>query len=190
MRKRKKCPVCRCTPVQGITHINVRLLLQLLNREVHPIKCAWNNRRKAQKAQILGDLCVNSNHPELAIKIWAFVENLLIIQDYRWFKSHWAYNPEWMNLSSLMAEPEALELGRRIDQLYLKMKHPEYVGYEDYAKNHFYWTKYYSKPDYYDWLKETKCYMEEIRKQKAAENMFNDGNTDYNPAYSVFKNTQ
>lgn len=186
MRKRPVCPVCRCTPEQGVTHLDVRLLRQLLNREIHPIRCAHNLRRKAQKARILGELCVGANHPALAIKIWAFTENLIVNYDDQWLDNNWYYNPQWNTLDNLMAEEEAKDLGRRIDEQYRKMGHPDEGGYEDYAIAHYFWTKYYRKPEYYDFLKEYRVYLEEVRQRQATESLFNEGQTEWQPACSQY----
>lgn len=181
MRRRPNCLVCICTPEQGVIHLDVKLLRQLLNREIHPIRCAWSLRRKAQKARILGDLCTSANHPEMAIKIMAFVEYIIVSEDDRWLDDERVFDTRWYTLDSLMAEVEALELGRRIDRLHLRLRQPERAGYEDYAKAHYYWTKYYRKPDYYDWLKEFQADMKQIARQKAAEKIFNEGLPDWQP---------
>ena len=60
MRKHIPYRVCNCTPTGTITHLEARLLRQMVNREIHPIRCAESCRRKRQKAQRLGDLCAEA----------------------------------------------------------------------------------------------------------------------------------
>ena len=181
MKKRQKCPVCRCMPEQGVKHLEVKVLRQLLNREIHPIRCAWSLRRKAQKARILGDLCAGANHPEMAIKIWVTVEEMIINEDDRWLDEERVFDIRLYTLDSLMAEEEALDLGRQADELYRKLGHPEWAGYEDYARAHYYWTKYYRKQDCYDWLKENRAYLSSALERKNAEDTFNEGLPDWQP---------
>ena len=176
--------MCRCTPDKGVTHLDVKLLRQLLNREIHPIRCAWSLRRKAQKARLLGDLCVTTNHPEIAIKMWAFVEDIIVNADDRWLDENWVIDTRWYTLDSQMAEMEACDLGRRIDQLYARQGLPDLGGYEDYANAHYYWTKYYRNPDYFDYLVELRDYIIKTRQKKATEATFNDGQSDWQPAQS------
>ena len=38
--------VCRCLPNGVVTHLEARLLRDLVNREIHPIRCAQSCRRK------------------------------------------------------------------------------------------------------------------------------------------------
>jgi len=185
MRKRPTCPVCRCTPDKGVIHLETHLLIDLLNREIHPIRCAWSLRRKAQKARILGDLCASSNHPKMAIRMWAFVEEIIINKDDKWADDHEYVDIRWYTLDSLMAELEAKDLGRRIDQLYKRL-YREDGDFEDYANAHYYWTKYYHKPEYYDFLKELRKELEEIREQKTSDSIFEEGQPDWHPICSRY----
>ena len=64
--------VCRCLPNGVVSHLEARLLRNLVNREIHPIRCAESCKRKFQKAMYLGDLCAETGHFWWALKIWTF----------------------------------------------------------------------------------------------------------------------
>ena len=46
-------------PNGTVTQMEARLLKELVNREIHPIRCASSCGRKAQKGLMLGDLCAH-----------------------------------------------------------------------------------------------------------------------------------
>ncbi len=62
--------VCRCTPTKGIVNIDTKLLLEMLARDLHAMRCTSNRRLKARKALHLGDLCANSGYPRMALRIY------------------------------------------------------------------------------------------------------------------------
>ena len=49
-------------PNGTVTQMEARLLKELVNREIHPIRCASSCGRKAQKGLMLGDLCAETRH--------------------------------------------------------------------------------------------------------------------------------
>ena len=49
MRRRIPYRVCQCMPNGVVTHLEARLLRDLVNREIHPIRCAESCKRKYQK---------------------------------------------------------------------------------------------------------------------------------------------
>ena len=73
MRKRMSNWVCGCTPNGVVTHLETRILREIVNHDIHPIRCASTCGRKAQKVLIIGDLCAEAHHPMWALKIWKFV---------------------------------------------------------------------------------------------------------------------
>ena len=82
MRRRIPYRVCRCLPNGVVTHLEARLLKDLVNREIHPIRCAESCKRKFQKAMYLGDLCAETGHFWWARKIWRFAAGLIEDKDY------------------------------------------------------------------------------------------------------------
>ena len=62
MRRRIPYRVCQCMPNGVVTHLEARLLRDLVNREIHPIRCAESCKRKYQKGMRIGDLCAETGH--------------------------------------------------------------------------------------------------------------------------------
>ena len=47
-------------PDGAVTYLEARLLKELVNREIHPIRCASSCGRKGQKGLMLGNLCASA----------------------------------------------------------------------------------------------------------------------------------
>ena len=136
MRKHIPYRVCNCTPTGTITHLEARLLRQMVNREIHPIRCAESCRRKRQKAQRLGDLCAETGHflglSEICRK------------DYdEWRLVH--FNTDVVKLDDVVSEEDAMILGRRMDRLWCLLGYPEEAYYERKAEAEydFLWLEKY-----------------------------------------------
>ena len=69
-------------PNGTVTQMEARLLKELVNREIHPIRCASSCGRKAQKGLMLGDLCAETRHLMWALKIWKFTLAEIHSKDY------------------------------------------------------------------------------------------------------------
>lgn len=127
-RKRIPYRVCSSTPTGVVTHLEARLLRQMVNREIHPIRCAESCRRKRQKAQRLGDLCAETGHFLWAMKVWYFGLRTICHKDYDdWRCVH--FNTDVVTLSDVISEEDATILGRRIDRLWRHLGHPEQAYY-------------------------------------------------------------
>ena len=117
MRKHIPYRVCNCTPTGTITHLEARLLRQMVNREIHPIRCAESCRRKRQKAQRLGDLCAETGHFLWALKVWYLGLSEICRKDYdEWRLVH--FNTDVVKLDDVVSEEDAMILGRRMDRLW------------------------------------------------------------------------
>ena len=112
-----------------MVHLEARLLHDLVNREIHPIRCAESCRRKAQVALRLGDLCEEAGHPWWALKVWMMACQLIADRDYDEWIGVW-FNTDWVRLSHVVAEEWCLDLGRRIDALWGRLGHPEMGWWE------------------------------------------------------------
>ena len=129
MRKHIPYRVCNCTPTGTITHLEARLLRQMVNREIHPIRCAENCRRKCQKAQRLGDLCAETGHFLWALKVGYLGLTEICNKDYdEWRLVH--FNNDVVTLDDVISEEDAVNLGRRMDCLWRLLGYPEEAYHE------------------------------------------------------------
>ena len=130
MRRRIPYRVCRCLPNGVVTHLETRLLKDLVNREIHPIRCAESCKRKFQKAMYLGDLCAETGHFWWARKIWRFAAGLIEDKDYDDWRTVWFDNNR-VRLRDVISETECELLDRRCSQLWRALGHPEYDWWDD-----------------------------------------------------------
>lgn len=96
--------------------MNAETLRGIVNREIHPIRCASSCGRKAQKGLTLGDLCVEAHHPRWALKIWQLVIEAIHDKDYEDWIGVW-FNPEYVSLSDVISDGICEIIGRRVDDL-------------------------------------------------------------------------
>jgi len=131
-RLRRKIPyrVCRCLPNGVVTHLEARLLRQLVNREIHPIRCAASCKRKCQKGMYIGDLCAEAGHFVWAIKVWAYTANLIEDKDI----DDWVdvrFDNKRVRLTDVISETEYELLIRRCCDLYKALGFPEDYWWSD-----------------------------------------------------------
>lgn len=153
--------VCSCSPENGMTFMNARMLRDIVNREIHPIRCASTCGRKAQKAIILGDLCVEAHHPLWALKIWWFAINEIHNKDYDDWLYVW-FNEKYVSLRDVISDGLCEIIGKRIDDVnkHLGLDDPKgrdsyeyWCGdgwydsfiYEKYDNDVTYWCEYFEK---------------------------------------------
>lgn len=175
MRKKHSYRVCRCTPEGCVVHLEARLLHDLVNREIHPIRCAESCRRKAQVALRLGDLCEEAGHPWWALKVWMMACQLIANRDYDEWIGVW-FNTDWVRLSHVVAEEWCLDLGRRIDGLWGRLGHPEMGWWEAKVRASYDWLwleKYDFCPSEFD--DEWDAVVQEYEAEKETEAIFQDG---------------
>ena len=82
MRRRISYRVCRCTPCGVVTHLEARLLKDLVNRTIHPIRCASSSKQMFMKGMRIGDLCAETGHFWWALKVWRWTMQLMDAKDY------------------------------------------------------------------------------------------------------------
>ena len=124
MRRRIPYRVCRCMPNGVLTHLEARMLRTIVNREIHPIRCAASCKRKFQKGMYIGDLCAETGHFLWALKVWSFTASQIENKDnddwlYVWF------NPKWVELTDVISETEYELLKKRCGHLYQALGFPE-----------------------------------------------------------------
>ena len=94
--------VCSCAPKEGMVFLTAKLLKDIVNREIHPIRCAATCGRKAQKGLLLSNLCAEAHHPMWALKILYFVLDTIHYKDYDdWVEEY--LNPEWVKLKDVIS---------------------------------------------------------------------------------------
>ena len=182
MRRRIPYRVCRCTPDGCMTHLEARLLRQLVNREIHPLRCAESCRRKRQKAMRLGDLCAETGHFLWAMRVWSLGISLICDKDYDDWRYVW-FNTRVVSLGDVTSEEDAKILGRRVDNLWRALGHPEMKGAEAWAEAEYDWL-WLEKYDYdrNEW--DDHDMLAEARKRLAAEAVFREGQSQWQPPCS------
>ena len=191
-RRRIPYRVCSCMPNGVVTHLEARLLKELVNREIHPIRCAESCKRKYQKGMRIGDLCAETGHFRWAMKVWRLTERLIESKDW----DDWLYvsfNTEWMRLSDVVSEAECELLSRRRSDLWRALGHPEAAWWDKHREHissmtsgSFYDFMWIEKYDYdpTQFLEEIEEDLKEQEAMAKTEAIFNEGQCDYRPACS------
>ena len=192
MRRRIPYRVCRCLPSGVVTHLEARLLKEIVNREIHPIRCAESCKRKFMKGMILGDLFAETGHFGWARKIWLFTSGLIEEKDYDDWRNV-CFDNNRVRLRDVISETECELLDRRCSQLWRALGHPEYDWWDDrieYLTSTYYGTTYYylfadKYSGYYDELiGEWEERMEEAEAEQETKQIFRDGQGDNLPPHS------
>ena len=140
-------------------YLDAKLLKDIVNRQIHPIRCASTCGRKAQKGLLLGDLCAEAHHPAWALKIWRFVLSEIHAKDYNDWVDVW-FNTRYVRLRDVISDGICEIIGRRIDDLERRYGISEPQGrncweywagdgwydsfsYEKYDSDWDYWRDYY-----------------------------------------------
>ena len=150
---RRKIPnrVGRCMPNGAVTYLEARLLTELVNSAIHPIRCASTCGRKAQKGLLLGDLCAEAHHPMWALKIWKFTLAQIHSKDYDdWIDVR--FNTERIRLKDVISDGICEIIGRRIDDVERSLNLSDAKGldcWEYRAGDGWYDSLFYEKYDYY-----------------------------------------
>ena len=183
MRRKIPYRVCRCLPGGVVTHLEARLLKDLVNREIHPIRCAESCKRKFQKAMYIGDLCAETGHFWWAMKIWRFASRLIEAKDYDDWCDVWFDNNR-VRLRDVISETECELLDRRCSQLWRALGHPEHDWWDDryeyLTSTHYGTTYYYLFADKYDGYYEDPIgaweeKMEEAEAEQETQQIFRAG---------------
>ena len=153
--------VCSCSPVVGMKFIEARMLKAIVNREIHPIRCASTCGRKGQKALMLGNLCVEAGYPLWALKIWWFAINEIHNKDYDDWVDAW-FDNKYVSLQDVISDGLCEMIGRRIDEINRKCGLDDSKGrdsceywcgdgwydsfrYEKYDNDINYWVDFFTK---------------------------------------------
>ena len=145
MRRRIPYRVCRCTPKGVVTHLEARLLRELVNREIHAIRCAASCKRKFQKAMYIGDLCAETGHYFWALKVWRLAARLIENKDYDdWRDVH--FDNCRVRLREVISEAECELLQQRCRDVWQALGRPENARWDAWRE---YLCATYSGTTYY-----------------------------------------
>ena len=126
MRRRIPYRVCSCMPNGVETHLEARLLKDLVNRVIHPIRCAESCKRKFQKGSRIGDLCAETGHFWWAMRVWELTERLIANKDWDDWRYVWFDNNR-VRLRDVISETECELLSKRRSDLWRALGFPEYA---------------------------------------------------------------
>lgn len=192
--KRRRIPyrVCSCMPNGVVKHLEARLLKDLVNREIHPIRCAESCKRKFMKGSRIGDLCAETGHFWWALKVWRLTAELIEQKDWVDWRYVW-FNTKRVKLTDVISETECELLSRRCSDLWRALGATDYAWWdataEHYASRYFgtyYYELFADKYDgYYDWSNdEFEEEMMACRKEQETERLFREGQGDMLPPCS------
>ena len=147
MKRRKKNCVCSCTPVGGITFMDPIVLNQMLNESELSLEAEANTRLVGKIALELGILCEQKGWNLRALGIWEKYLQQIVAYDSYWGDEDVPLPFPNVRISHLMAEHEAMTLGKRIDRLWKRINHPELANAKKRVER-YYWNIWFSR--YYD----------------------------------------
>ena len=190
MRRRFSCRVCSCMPNGVLTHLEAQILKDLVNRTIHPIRCASTCAHKAQKGLYLGDLCAEAHHPMWALKIWKFTLTQIHYKDYEDWVDVW-FNTKYVRLRDVISDGICEIIGRRIDDVERALGLSEAQGrdsWEYWAGDGWYNSFSYEKYDS-DWDRIREYYIEmrnEAIARQCTERFFHEAQGDLPPQAQNF----
>ena len=113
-----------------VTHLEARLLKEMVNSTIHPIRCAASCKQKYMKGMRIGDLCAETGHFYWALKIWRFTRYLIEEKDYDDNLYEW-FNNKWVSIGDVISETECELLTRRCSKLWRALGFPEYDWWDE-----------------------------------------------------------
>ena len=117
MRRRIPYRVCSCMPNGVVTHLEARLLKDIVNQAIHPIRCAASCKWKFMRGMHIGDLCAETGHFLWALKVWGLTAGLIEDKDINDWIFVWFDNKR-VRLTDVISETEYEVLIRRCCDLY------------------------------------------------------------------------
>jgi|GEM_PF-3544627 len=152
--------VCTCTSKGNVVYIDTKLLYEVVKKAGQVIVSTKKTGVMVNRALLLGDICETSGHYWLAMQIWRKTMYKVIGQDWDdWYNVF--PNPVYVRLEHVTNRFGAMRLGRKMDELWKKLKHPEMADNE-YNADDWYnelWMEHYYEsifdsddtiPDNYD----------------------------------------
>ena len=130
MRRRIPYRVCRCMSNGVVTHLEARLLKEMVNSAIHPIRCAESCKRKFQKGSRIGDLCAETGHFWWAMKVWQLTEWLIAEKDWNDWR-YVSFDNKRVKIRDVISETECEMLARRRSDLWRALGFPERAWWDD-----------------------------------------------------------
>ena len=120
--------VCSCSPVEGMTFMESKMLKELVYREIHNIHCTTSSNQKGLKGLNLGNLCAEANHLLWALLVWWFTINEVHNKDYN-DKNGKDLDTRHLRLRYLTSISLCEMIGRRIDEVSRSLSSDETKGH-------------------------------------------------------------
>lgn len=182
--------VCSCSPEKGVMYLDAKLLKDIVNHWIHPIRCASTCAQKAHKGLLLGDLCAEAHHPMWALKIWFFVLDEIHNKDYEDWHYEW-FNDKYVSLSDVISNGICEIIGRRIDDVERRLGLSDAQGrnsWEYWAGDGWYDDFRYEKYDYCwdNWRDYFVKIRDEAIAQQKTERLFREGQGELPPQAQDF----
>ena len=175
-----------------VTHLEARLLKDIVNQGIHPIRCAASCRQKFMKGSRLGDLCAETGHFGWARKVWGLTEYLIDVKDCEENRYEW-FDDKWVSIGDVLSETECELLSRRRSDLWRALGFPEYAWWDEKTERYhslrfgtFYWDLWEDKYGYnpMQGLMEFEEEMRGYEAEQETEYLFREGQVDNPPACS------
>ena len=175
-----------------VTHLEARLLKDIVNQGIHPIRCAASCRQKFIKGSRLGDLCAETGHFGWARKVWGLTEYLIDVKDCEENRYEW-FDDKWVSIGDVLSETECELLSRRRSDLWRALGFPEYAWWDEKTERYhslrfgtFYWDLWEDKYGYnpMQGLMEFEEEMRGYEAEQETEYLFREGQVDNPPACS------
>ena len=171
--------VCSCSPQQGVTYLETRLLNRMVNHGIHSIRCAGNCGHMALRGMLLGNLCAEAHHPMWALKIWKFTLRQIHCKDYNDWIDVW-FNTRYVRLRDVISDGNCEIIGRHIDEVERQLGLSDAQGRDSWeyrAGDGWYNDLFYEKYDYNCEEMRDECIAmrNEALKQQERERTFCEG---------------
>ncbi len=166
-----------------VTHLEARLLKEMVNRAIHPIRCAESCKRKFQKGSRIGDLCAETGHFWWAMKVWELTERLIAAKDWNDWRYVWFDNNR-VRIRDVISETECELLARRRSDLWRALGFPEYAWWNDQWEEiasqtfgSYYTDLWIDKFDFdpVEWTIEWEKEMKSVSDMQKTESLFREG---------------
>ena len=180
-----------------VTHLEARLLREIVNREIHPIRCAESCKVKYKRGMRIGDLCAETGHFGWARKVWRFTAMLIDSKDYDDWRYVWFDNNR-VRLRDVISETEYELLERRWIDLWGKLGFKEYAWWDERTERltstNFGTSYYYLFAEKYDGYYDDPIgawedMLEQYKAEQETARIFSEGQGDYYPRMDNYRLT-
>jgi hypothetical protein len=163
-----------------VTYLDARLLKDIVNRGIHPIRCASTCGHKALRGLLLGDLCAETNHLGWALRIWKFTLKQIHEKDYDdWIDVHW-FNTKYVSFQDVISDGWCEIIGRRMDEAERKLGISDARGRDswEYRAGDGWYNSFFAEKfdcNWDEWREECLAMRNELLARQNTERIFRDG---------------